>query len=189
MYNPGDISRVDDLSLPPWERGVRQKGVMSKDIVMKNAIEMKKVLQNNGVRFVVFFGSLLGSKRNGEVIPGDSDFDIMCFAEDYLKWENTKKELRAVGFTVPENKPLMDDYLIRNGEKIDINWMIKFGKYYVYDNGIYYPISHFSPLETTKIGGEDFPCPNNSEKLLVDLYGSDWKIPQSKKGRLEIYPK
>ena len=162
---------------------------MNKEVVMNNALDMMRILNHNNLKFVIFFGSLLGSKRNGSVIPGDSDFDIMCFAEDYLKWETTKKELISVGFNIPDNKPLMDDYLIRSGEKIDINWMIKFGRYYVYDNGIYYPVGHFSPLATTNLGGHSFPCPNNAEKLLEDLYGKDWRTPQSKKGRQNIYPR
>jgi phosphorylcholine metabolism protein LicD len=150
---------------------------------------MKEIFDRHAFKFVIFFGTLLGARRSGTVIYNDSDFDIMCFAKDYLKWDKVKEDLIKIGFNIPVNKPLMDEYLIRNGEKIDINWMISFGSYYVYDDGIYYPKDYFDTVTTTKLFDMSWPCPSNPDRVLTELYGSDWKIPQAKKGKLAIYPK
>jgi phosphorylcholine metabolism protein LicD len=188
MYNPGEISKFGDPNLPPWEWSLRQKGIMNKEVMKQNALDFKRIMENNGITIVLIFGTLLGVMRNGDVIDKDSDFDVFCFTKDYLKWEKAKTELKQNRFYIPEIKPLHDEFVSRNGEKIDINWIIPFGKFYVYDDGIYYPKEYFDVLKTAQLFGETWKIPNNTEQLLTDLYG-DWKVPSSAKGKQYIYQK
>ncbi len=189
MYQPGEISRLDDLSLPPWERGVRQGGFLNLETMSLNAKEFKQVMDKHNIKIVLIFGTLLGVMRQGGLIKSDSDFDVFCFSNDYLKWDEAKKELRKRNFVIPDRHPLHDDFIIRMGEKIDINWVVPFGKFYVYNEEIYYPKHYFDNLQQVNLFGEKFNIPFNWEQLLVDLYGSDWRTPSNKKGRINIYPK
>lgn len=189
MYNPGEISKFGDASLPPWEWNVRQGGTFNKEVMIKNVLDFKIILDRNNISFCVMFGTLLGFVRDGDIIQGDSDFDIFCFSKDYIKWNKVKKQLKDENFYIPEDVPFNDDYIIRNGEKIDINWVMPFGRYYVYNNEIYYPKEYFEPLnEVIQIWGTPFRLPNNCSRLLEDLYGN-WKVPSKNKGRINIYPK
>jgi len=189
MYQPGEISRTTDLSLPPWERGVRQGGKMYMEGMILNVKEFKHIMDKHNIKTVLIFGTLLGVMRQGSLIENDSDFDVFCFSNDYLKWDEAKKELRKRNFVIPDRHPLHDDFIIRMGEKIDINWVVPFGKFYVYNEEIYYPKHYFDNLQQVNLFGEKFNIPFNWEQLLVDLYGSDWRTPSNKKGRINIYPK
>lgn len=186
-YNKGEISRIDDLSLPPWERGVRQGGVMNKEVVMQNAIDFKKIMDKHQIRCPIIYGTLLGAVREGDVISHDSDFDVFCFSSDYLKWPAAKQELINLGFVIPEIKPLHDDFIIRNGEKIDINWIIPVDKFYVYEDYSYYPKEYFDKLDTIVLFGIEWNTPSNRCQLIKELYGEDWNTPSDKKGRRYIY--
>ena len=189
MYNKGEISSKTDFSLPPWERGVRQGGMMNLETMQKNVLDFKKIMDDNGISIILIFGTLLGTMRNGQLIPNDSDFDVFCFTSDYLKWGKAKADLICAGFVVPTVHPLHDDFIIRDGEKIDINWIIPFGKFYVYNDDIYYPKEYFDALTVTELFGKQFLVPIKSEQLLIDLYGPNWRIPSSAKGHINIYPK
>jgi phosphorylcholine metabolism protein LicD len=189
MYQPGEISDKQDIFLPAWERGVRQGGKMNLEAMKLNVVEFKQVMDKHGILTVLIFGTLLGVMRNGQLIPNDSDFDVFCFASDYLKWDDAKKELTDKGFVIPDRHPLHDDFVIRMGEKIDINWLVGFSKFYIYNEDIYYPKYYFDKFQKVNLFGEKFDIPYNWEQLLIDLYGTDWRIPSNKKGRINIYPK
>jgi phosphorylcholine metabolism protein LicD len=189
MYQPGEISDKQDIFLPPWERGVRQGGKMNLEAMQLNVKEFKQVMDRHDIKTVLIFGTLLGVMRQGSLIENDSDFDVFCFTSDYLKWADAKEELKDRGFVVPDRHPLQDDFVIRMGEKIDINWITPFGKFYIYNDDIYYPKYYFDNLVKIQLFEEKFDMPYNWEQLLTDLYGTDWRIPSNKKGRINIYPK
>ena len=41
MYNKGEISKLNDTNLPPWERGVRQGGIMDVETMKQNVLSFK----------------------------------------------------------------------------------------------------------------------------------------------------
>ena len=183
----GHISDFPDFNLPPWEWGVRQGGMMNIEVMKANVLEFKEVCDKHKLTFILIFGTLLGAVRNNAPIPNDSDFDVFCFAKDYRIWLTVKSELRDRGFYIPDDKPLHDEYIIRNGEKIDINWISPFGNFYVYDEDLYYPRAYFDRLNHIKLFDAYFLAPANSEQLLADLYGDNWRTPSSGKGNWRIY--
>ena len=91
------------------------------DVMRKNVLEFKDIMDANDIGFVLIFGTLLGIMRNGSPIPNDSDFDVFCFAKDRLKWRKAEHDLMKSNFQVTQQVPMHDDFIIRNGEKIDIN--------------------------------------------------------------------
>ncbi|HUT44903.1 MAG TPA: LicD family protein [Sedimentisphaerales bacterium] len=47
--------------------------------------QLSKMLKDNGIRFWLEFGTLLGAVRNGKIIPWDYDIDISISNDDTLK--------------------------------------------------------------------------------------------------------
>ena len=189
MVKNGEISKFGDPLLPPWEWGVRQGGTYNKDVLIKNVKDFARIMNGECIEFCLIFGTLLGAIRNKDVIDGDSDFDVFCFSKDYLKWPKAVEKLERNNFYIPKVKPLHDDYIIRGVEKIDINWVIPFGKFYVYNDDIYYPREYFDNLDTINLWDIQLKIPSNATQLLQDLYGQNWMIPSSAKGRVNIYQK
>lgn len=71
-------------------------------IEFKMAVVIKDILERNGVRYVIEYGSLLGAVRHGGFIPWDDDFDFVVFEDDY---EIASQALRH---ELPENYILHD---------------------------------------------------------------------------------
>jgi len=181
-----NISKFGDLKLPCWERGVRQSGLMNKEVSKKNLIDFKRVFDKHNIKFTLAFGTLLGAVRQQDFIDWDSDTDVLCFREDYLKVESAFQELESLGFYIPRvNIPLLDHYLIRDGEKIDINWLVDNGHgELLYADWIKWHKRFFiHPLPTIDFLGEKFPVNSNVVEFLEFTYGKDWRIPMvNKKG-------
>jgi len=169
-----------------WKQNVRQKGLMNKNVAKENLLDVKRVFDKHNIKFILAFGTLLGAIRQQDFIDWDSDTDILCFREDYLKIEPAFKELESLNFTIPRVEiPLLDHYLIRNNEKIDINWLIDNGHdELMYADWIKWDKEFFQdPLPTINFLGEKFHINSNVEKLLEITYGKDWKVPKvNKKG-------
>lgn len=74
MYNTDAIERFGEENL------IR---------VQKKLLNMAKcvttILDNNGVKYMITYGTLLGAVRHKGFIPWDDDFDIFIFEEDYEK--------------------------------------------------------------------------------------------------------
>jgi len=185
-YNSGEISKFGDKDLPCWEWQVRQGGLMNKEVAKNNFLDFKKIFDKHNIKFILAFGTLLGAIRQNDFIDWDSDTDVLCFREDYLKIEDAFYELESLGFYIPRTRiPLMDHYLIRNGEKIDINWLIDNGhNELMYADWIKWDKKFFQfPLPTIKFLNENFQINNYINEFLENLYGNDWKTPnKNKKG-------
>jgi hypothetical protein len=168
-----------DDGLQPWEVGVRRGGKMDLVVMSKNLLEFKEVMDKHKVRFLLFFGTLLGLKRNKEFISYDTDVDVICFWPQYLNWLKVKDELRLLGFVVVDKCPLHDEHIIRGGEKIEIWWMGKIFNQIVYDNNIRFDENLILPTKQEEFLGISFEIPAQSEKILELLYGKDWIIPRT----------
>jgi len=199
-YKAGEISRVNDLELPPWERGVRQSvngdfGLMNKQVMRKNLLDFKTAMEVYKIPFVFIFGSALGLVRGGDLIDYDTDVDVACFNEfdrkDHQKMYKLKSYMVRLGFTVVDSNEayLHNDFFIRNGEKIEIWWFDKIDDEWIFGNTVRYPKDFFDNPKTIKLYGEDYLIPNNPEKFLDLTYGKDWRTPNKKKQYLSQNPK
>jgi lipopolysaccharide cholinephosphotransferase len=168
---------LGDDTYPPWEQGVRQGGLMNIEVMSNNLLEYKEILDKNNVRFVLFFGTLLGVIRTQSFISYDTDIDVIVFWDDYLNWLKAKAELRERGFKVIDDRPIHDEHVIRDGEKIEMWWTGEVRDQYVYNNAVRFDKELLFPLTTINFLGKDFLIPSKSIILLEMIYGKDWMIP------------
>lgn len=167
----------------PWEEGVRKGGLMNQDVMKKNMLDFKRVMDKHGIHFALIFGSLLGAIREGKPIDWDSDADVACFEHDHRKIHRVITDLQADGFAVvPKDYcPIHDHFVIRDGEKIDIWWFCDTGTEWFYDKNIRYPKKYFDKLDKMEFLGDTFRIPNNPEEFLTVTYGEDWRTPNKNK--------
>lgn len=72
-------------------------------ILLQMGKDIHKILSENGIPYMINFGTLLGAVRHKGFIPWDDDFDIFILGEDYKKAiEILKKELPS--YYILENK-------------------------------------------------------------------------------------
>jgi GR25 family glycosyltransferase involved in LPS biosynthesis len=157
----------------------------------KTLIDMNDILQKNGQRFLLSFGTLLGVIREGKFIEHDNDIDIGVFIDDYnqeveeeiLKKFKLKHRLGSletgyeVSFTHSETNVNIDIFVYYT-EK-DFIWSPSF--FGLCDNAKNKMCRwKFSPFNLKKIEflNRMFNIPDNPELYLTESYGKDWKIPK-----------
>ena len=181
--NSNNIQSFNENILP-WERGVRKGGMMNKEVMRRNLLDFKEVLDKYNVVFVFIFGGLLGLIRQGDFIPYDTDLDVACFDEskrrDHWKLAKIKEELKQKGFYVVSNDVcyLHNDFFIREGEKIEIWWFDKIDDEWIFGNTVRYPAHYFDKLDEIDFLKTKFKVPSNAEEFLKLTYGKNWKKPK-----------
>jgi len=178
----GEIAGLHDMNYPPWERGVRQGGMLNEWVMQRNLINFKKIMDKNDIPFVAIFGTLLGFVREGKPVITSKDADFFCYAKDHYKMKSVINSLKSYGFHIVDrnDSPLGDHHIIRGGEKIEIWWFQKINKEWVYDDRVRYEAKYFDNLQTIKVLGKDWLIPDFAEENLLITYGEDWEIPNPK---------
>lgn len=168
--------------LPSWAIGLNKSGKMNKEIMHKNLLDFKEVMDKQCIPFVFIFGGLLGLIRDGRLIDWDNDVEFMCYAPDHRKMKSVVLELENKGFRIPDKNecPFHDHFFIREGEKIEIWWFQKIDEEYIYDNRIRYPSKFFNDLREITFLKTNWKIPNNSKEFLEITYGKDWRTPNPK---------
>lgn len=148
-------------------------------------LKTKELFKAIGLKFYLSFGTLLGAVREGTIIPGDEDVDIMINDEDILYnnlpylYNNNFKLCRIVkgifySFRINE-KAYIDVYIIKK-----LNFSI--WKPFCYSlAGYVTPKKYLTNHTEINFLNEKFLCPTNPEKLIEFWYGKDWRIPKSGK--------
>lgn len=144
----------------------------------------------SGVRYAVGSGTALGLYRDQDLIPSDTDLDIMVLSgtDEYV--ENVKSIFTdyPLAVEVIEEGKVQQLAYYMDGVIIDIH-------FYRLSNGLYHCYHQagelqFIPLATTIIGtkyGNVFIM-SDIEYMLEEEYGPDWRIPQyRKKGLFQKY--
>lgn len=72
--------------------------------------EIDRVCVENGLRYSLAYGTLLGAVRHGGFIPWDDDIDIMMPREDYDRLRAIWSEKANSGFIL-EDETMHDDYM------------------------------------------------------------------------------
>lgn len=153
----------------------------------------KELFDRAGLKFSLTFGSLLGAVRDKGLIKGDEDVDIFVWDEEKLR--NNLISFQKDGLKVCRICPgalysfrvdpscYIDVYILRElkGWKT-FPWRL----YCVSLCGNETPRKFFKEWSEIEFLGEKVLCPANPEKLLEFWFGSDWRIPQNKKGTYRV---
>lgn len=145
-----------------------------------------KILTDQGVRFWLEGGSLLGAVRNGDIIPWDYDVDIGIYQDDIVKsshlvscrsedfedgegfvWERaTEGEFFRVQFS-QTNHLHVDIFPFHsvNGTMTKSTWF----KTHRQDRE--FPEAFLQPLEMISFAGIQVPVPNNARRFLEFKFG------------------
>ncbi len=160
--------------------------------------DMKRILDNEGIKFWAVDGTALGAMRDGDFIPWDKDMDIRVLAKDW-DLKRMSELFKADGFFC-KNSLDVKQYgdlssgivLIKRGIKIDMC----IGYYYPPEDVIVVlatrptvgvsvePAHLFNKDEDyfANIGDIRIRLPNPPSEYLVMNYGKNWKVP-NKDGR------
>lgn len=160
---------------------------------------VKNILKNTNIVWYIENGTLLGAFRNNSFIKHDDDFDIAILYDNNMKenllidYNLIKEKLpREYGIRLTESYCLKIEIFDKQYGKYNL-----FGDHYqgadfhhvtvdlqVYQlnnneyTRLYYSMMNtiiptdIFPLKSIKLYNEDFPIPNNTEKVLKDQYGS-----------------
>jgi len=178
----GEIAGLHDMNYPPWERGVRQGGMLNEWVMQRNLIDFKRIMDKNNIPFVAIFGTLLGFIREGKPVITSKDADFFCYAKDHYKMKPVIQGLKSCGFHVLDRNesPFADHHIIRGGEKLEIWWFQKIDNIWVYDDIVRYDGKYFDKLETVKVYGKNWAVPSFAKENLEITYGKDWRTPNPK---------
>ena len=185
----GQILEYEDAS----DGRLRYLGGIEEDDARKLFHKFKELFDEAGIKFSLVFGSLLGAVRSGTVIPSDSDLDVYVWEEEKLRdhlIDFYEKGLKVCIISPGriyrfELEPIccIDVYIYRELRGIfSLPW--RSSCIAICDH--MQPRKLFTGYEEIEFLGEKVLCPKNPEKLLEFWYGSDWRIPQNKKGIYEV---
>ncbi|MCA8833514.1 MAG: LicD family protein, partial [Proteobacteria bacterium] len=168
------------------------------DLNRKNLIYVSNLLK--GIEHFVFFGTLLGLVRDGDIIPHDDDVDFYVPIEQRAA---VIERLKTTDFSIGLNtdgkpeQPLctvraykfidgmeldIDFYLYQSNPETDCiieRWNIS-GKPDNKDTHLHIPKSMIFPLKTQRFFDCDIAMPAKGEDLCEFLYGKDWRTPLRK---------
>lgn len=145
-----------------------------------------KILSDQGVRFWLEGGSLLGAIRNGDIIPWDYDVDIGIYRDDIVKSSHLlschsevfEDEKGFVWETAAEGEFFRVQYSRTNHLHVDIfpfysvnGTMTKNTWFKTHRQDREFPESFLRPLETISFVGIQAPIPNNARKFLEFKFG------------------
>lgn len=150
---------------------------MNREIARKNLLDLKKVLDANGVNFGLIYGTLLGAYRENNFIEHDYDTDLFVLEENKQKLLDTLPLLVKINFEVCRYDGLMVS-VIREEEYIDFYFFRKSNFFYRKNSvGLTAKAKYLENTIPFEFLGESFQIPEKVESFLVDLYGKTWKTP------------
>lgn len=150
-------------------------------VAKQNLLEFKKVMDGQGVRFLLMHGTLLGAIREHDFIKHDIDIDTCTLEEQKLI--EAIPALYEAGLKLCRYEPHLIYSFIRKGVYIDVYIVNKLQglikPFYVrYLNRII-PRKYFRFTKKMRFLDTEFHIPNHCLSLLEFWYGKDWRTPQS----------
>ncbi len=165
------------------------------DLNRKNLIDVSTALK--GIEHFVFFGTLLGLVRDGDIIPHDDDVDFYAPIEQR---DALIERLKATDFIIEEGVPNHTDYFLQAYRLID--GVTTYVDFYLYQTDLiegfivdrwnyrgwledesthlHIPKSLIYPLKTARFFDCDIAMPAQGDALCAFLYGADWRTPLRK---------
>ncbi len=143
-----------------------------------------------GLSLMLMYGTLLGYYRDGDLIPGDDDFDagyISAASDPVAAKEETKAiiaELVRAGYLISFNRRGRLFRAQRGDEQLpgihlDLRplWF-EDGKVWVHNHASFpATLEHFLPATQGTLRGIEVDVPRDTEHFLRSHYGPGWKVP------------
>jgi len=152
---------------------------INKEIAADNLRDLKKVLDSEGIKFMLIAGTLLGAVREHDFITHDEDIDLAFLNEDKQKVFDILPKLLEIGFEIAryDKRELMS--IIRNGEYIDFYFFKpKEGEFGIRTCSGWLILEKFlTRYGQLEFKGEMFSVPKDYIEFLRCEYGDDWKTP------------
>ncbi|MBF0199495.1 MAG: LicD family protein [Planctomycetes bacterium] len=163
------------------------KAPLDQAIGKANLLDVRRVLAKHDVKFGLIYGTLLGAIREKGFIPHDQDIDLFMLAEDREKLLNSLHDLLDCGFQVCRYDGIMLS-IIRDEEYIDFYFFRKGFFQRKCSPGLTARSSYLEKTREISFLGESFHVPHNPEKMLVFLYGKNWKVPRKNDPSMNHHP-
>ena len=150
---------------------------IDKEIAFENLCLLKSILDANGIKFQLAFGTLLGVVREHDFIDHDEDIDLAFLDEDRNALWAILPDLMKMGFRVCryDRRDLLS--VMRKGEYIDFYFYRPWQEGYRICSGWVNVEKHLINTAQIEFKGISFPVPLDYEEYLVGEYGADWRIP------------
>ena len=160
--------------LRPLYEGLK---VMNGAIAMHNLIEFKTIADEYNFKFQLGYGTLLGAIREHDFIAHDEDIDLVAEYSQLDVLMEMLPKLIECGFEIARWDDRGFISVIRDEEYIDIYLFREMTEKIMICCGEPIPRQFFDETSTITFNGCDFLIPTLYEKLMVFLYGDDWRVP------------
>ena len=131
----------------------------------ENLLIFKEVADENNLKYILCFGTLLGCMREHSFIDNDDDM-IPKLIERGFEFYIYIKRFKLIR-------------IIKDGITIDAFAASKTDKGYKVHSGVV-PFEFFDNLKEVEFFGKPFKVPEKAEEFLSLHYGEDWKTPNPK---------
>jgi len=163
---------------------------MNKNIAFSVLKDAAKVLTKIKVPHFIMGGTLLGFVREEDFITHDDDVDIGVFADDWTPEITSALEVNGFRWEMQYGTKHngLEYRFSKNGIQLDIFFWYKEQDYYWYgawwkenkpENIIKLKFDKFDIVKSSIFHGDFLSVPSNSEHWLEQIYGSDWKTPNT----------
>jgi hypothetical protein len=175
-------SNGSDLSA--LEYSFKYNPPMDAEVAERNLKEVKQILDQLGMVFLLGSGSCLGATRDNAFIPWDDDVDLISvIGINGLTEESADiatAAFRDKGYFVGEMEGAHSRLraTMKNHVRISLEFVrIIDGSIYAYP-GVRLPAEFFTDPKEIDFLGEKFLVPNPPEEYLRLKYGAEWMIPK-----------
>lgn len=158
--------------------------------------KITELFDEYNITYFIHSGTLLGSVREGNIIPHDDDIDIAIFPSsieyiESVEFEEILKEngLKIIPFKSNKGIIKLKNLNSKHGIFIDIFVFRQNGNKIEYDSEVsrntwrngWFEENELFPLKTYKLGPLYLYGPSDPYPYLNRHFGKDWKIPKKRK--------
>lgn len=152
---------------------------INKEKAEKNLSDLKKILDEEGIKFMLIAGTLLGAVREKDFITHDEDIDLAFLSEDKQRVFDTLPRIIEKGFEIAryDKRDLLS--VIRDGEYIDFYFFRpKNGEKGIRTCSGWLVLDKFlTRYGTLDFKGELYTVPQDYIEYLRCEYGENWRTP------------
>ncbi len=161
------------------------------EILHAYLVDMNSILTEAKIDYFIMWGTLIGAMRDNDIIPWETDIDIVVNNYDFFLTQRSTLEKHGYIFfndglgrickksnIIHSNKlpsaknnwfPYVDVYVV---------WKLSFNRGIIQEN--IFKMNHLVPLGTCTIRNISYSCPAAPEKVLNEYYGKNWMKPNIK---------